>query len=93
MIILETVSTKVGRSKKAKIKTKLKKEVKGFEWPIDELKVFVEGNSKNANRGSLKNREVVDLNNDSNSIGNEDEEEIGSLFQSLKKMALKKINH
>ena len=91
-VLLAAVSSKIGRSKKEKTETKLKREVKGFEWPIDELKVLVEEDSRNANRGSWRNREAVDLNNDLDVIGDGDDgdEEIHSPFQRLE-TALKKF--
>ncbi|XWS55670.1 hypothetical protein CRYUN_Cryun09bG0021000 [Craigia yunnanensis] len=68
--------------RRRKTETKLKRDVKGFEWPVDEVKMFVEEDSRNANRGSWRNREAIDLNNDLDVIGDED---IGSPFQRLEK--------
>ncbi|XVF76629.1 hypothetical protein PTKIN_Ptkin13bG0281600 [Pterospermum kingtungense] len=92
-VLLAAASSKIGRSKNEKPETKVKREVKGFEWPADELKVFVEEDWRNANRGSWRNREAVDLNNDVDVIGDggDGDEEIGSPFQRLEKTALKKF--
>ncbi|XVE76358.1 hypothetical protein DITRI_Ditri12bG0165800 [Diplodiscus trichospermus] len=91
-ILLAVVSSKISRSKKEKTETKLKREVKGFEWPVNELKLFVE---EDWNRSSWRNRETVDIiNNDLDVIGDggDGDEEIGSPFQRLeKKTALKKF--
>ncbi|XVE96867.1 hypothetical protein REPUB_Repub02eG0260400 [Reevesia pubescens] len=92
-VLLAAVSAKIGGSKKTKTGTKLKREDKGFEWPVDELKVFVEDDdSRNADRGSRKNREAVDLNSNFDVIGDGDvgDEEIRSPFQRFEKTALKK---
>ncbi|XWS67054.1 hypothetical protein CRYUN_Cryun05aG0253600 [Craigia yunnanensis] len=91
-VLLAAVSSKIGRSKKEKTETKLKREIKGFEWPVDELKVLDEEDSRNANRGSRRNREAVDLNNDIDVIGDggDADEEIRCPFQSLE-TALKKF--
>ncbi|OMO97189.1 hypothetical protein COLO4_14815 [Corchorus olitorius] len=95
-VILAAVSSKIGRSKKAKTETKLKREVRGFEWPVDELKVFVEEDSTIASyraRSSRNSEAVVELNNDFDVIGDggDEGEEIGSPFQRLEEMALKKF--
>ncbi|KAK6231430.1 hypothetical protein SCA6_001503 [Theobroma cacao] len=90
-VLLAAVSSKIGHSKKAKAETGLKREVRGFEWPVDELKVFVEDDSRIANRASWRNREAVDLNNDFDAIGDggDENEEIASPFQRFEKTALK----
>ncbi|KAE8697878.1 hypothetical protein F3Y22_tig00110610pilonHSYRG00902 [Hibiscus syriacus] len=90
-ILLAALSSKIGRSKKAKLETKFKRDGYGFEWPVDELNVFAENDSSNSNRGSWRN-EAFDLNNDFDAIGDGDEN-IGSLFQRFEKKVLKKFQH
>ncbi|MBA0677476.1 hypothetical protein Goari_018882 [Gossypium aridum] len=90
-VILAGISSKISRSKKAKLETKFK----GFEWPVDELKVFVEEDSRNSNGGSWRNK-AIDLNDDFGVLrdGSDGDEEIGSPFQRVgKKTALKKFEH
>ncbi|PPD84167.1 hypothetical protein GOBAR_DD18904 [Gossypium barbadense] len=90
-VILAGISSKISRSKKAKLETNFK----GFEWPVDELKVFVEEDSRNSNGGSWRNK-AIDLNDDFDVLrdGSDGDEEIGSPFQRVgKKTALKKFEH
>ncbi|PPR80624.1 hypothetical protein GOBAR_AA40090 [Gossypium barbadense] len=90
-VILAAISSKISRSKKVKLETKFK----GFEWPVDELKVFVEEDSRNSNGGSWRNK-AIDLNDDFDVLrdGSDGDEEIGSPFQRVgKKTALKKFEH
>ncbi|KAK8649489.1 hypothetical protein V6N13_130218 [Hibiscus sabdariffa] len=73
-ILLAALSSKIGRSKKAKLETKFKREGLGnrFEWPVDELKVFVEKDSSDSNRGSWR-KEAFDLHNGFDVVGGGDE--------------------
>ncbi|MBA0760685.1 hypothetical protein Gotri_023413 [Gossypium trilobum] len=81
-VILAEISSKINRSKKAKLETKFK----GFEWPVDELKVFVEEDSRNYNGGSWRNK-AIDHNDDFDVLrdGSDGDEEIGSPFQRVGK--------
>ncbi|KAE8726463.1 hypothetical protein F3Y22_tig00006753pilonHSYRG00030 [Hibiscus syriacus] len=90
-ILLAALSSKIGRSKKAKLETMFKRDGLGFEWPVDELNLFAEEDSSNSNRGSRRN-EAFDLNYDFDVIGDGDEN-IRSSFQRFRKTALKKFEH
>jgi hypothetical protein len=73
-VLLSAASSKIGRAKKVRPEAKPKKVAKDFEWPVDELKLFV-ADSKSENRGNWGSGEVVDLKDDLDLIGDSGEGE------------------
>jgi len=88
-VLLSAVSSKIGRAKKVHPEAKPKKVAKDFEWPVDELKVFV-ADSKSENRGNWRSDEVVDLKDDLDLIGDSGEggEESCTPFRRFERTAL-----
>ncbi|XP_059428437.1 uncharacterized protein LOC132162188 [Corylus avellana] len=87
-VLLSTVSSKIGRAKKVRPEAKPKKVAKDFEWPVDELNVFM-ADSKSENRGNWRSDEVVDLKDDLDLIGDSGEgEESCTPFRRFERTAL-----
>lgn len=61
--LLSAVSSKIGRQKKDGEMKKLKREIQKFQWPVDELKVFV-NDSRMEKTMDWSSDEVVDLKDD-----------------------------
>ena len=61
--LLSVVSSKIGRQKKDVKMKKKKKEIEKFEWPVDELNVFV-ANSRMVKTVDWSSDEVIDLKDD-----------------------------
>lgn len=61
--LLSAVSSKIGRQKKDGEMKKLKREIQKFQWPVDELKVFV-NDSRMGKTMDWSRDEVVDLKDD-----------------------------
>lgn len=60
-VLLSAISSKISDrvKKNSETRTKSKREVENFEWPVDELQVFTEDS-----RTVKKRNEAVNLNND-----------------------------
>ncbi|GLT89587.1 hypothetical protein SLE2022_075650 [Rubroshorea leprosula] len=89
-VLLSAICAKIGRSNKDS-EMKMKRNVRDFEWPVDELKVFVD-DSRTENGAYCRNSEVVvDLNSDTDVIGDCGDGEIGTPFQHFEQTALKRF--
>ncbi|GLT38914.1 hypothetical protein SLA2020_131300 [Shorea laevis] len=88
-VLLSAICAKIGGSNKDS-EMKMKRNVRDFEWPVDELKVFVD-DSRTENRAYCRNSEVVDLNSDTDVIGDCGDGEIGTPFQHFEQTALKRF--
>ncbi|KAF5750947.1 hypothetical protein HS088_TW03G01287 [Tripterygium wilfordii] len=64
-VLLSAIYAKLGRVKKDEtMKAKLKRNVKDFEWPVDELKAFKEEHSRSETRSNLRTNRSVDISHD-----------------------------
>ncbi|KAF5476048.1 hypothetical protein F2P56_007791 [Juglans regia] len=60
--LISTISSKIGVVKKV-LETKPKKDTEDFEWPVDQLKVFV-ADSSSKNCANWRSNKAVDLGKD-----------------------------
>lgn len=91
-VLLSAISSKLSDrvKKNPETRTKSKREVKDFEWPVDELQVFMEDS-----RTETKSNEAVNLNHDLDLIvdgGETDgEDEFCTPFRRYELTALKRV--
>ncbi|CAK9174726.1 unnamed protein product [Ilex paraguariensis] len=95
-VLLSAMCSKIGGKRINSGEIKLQREFDRFEWPVDELKEFVEG-SRTEKRVKLERNEAVNLPDDLDFIGGTsyesgDEEVSCTPFRRFEKTAFKLLN-
>lgn len=89
-VLLAAICAKIGRSKEPEMKTKMKRRIGDFKWPVDELKVFMEDSSVE-NGSGCKAVDAVYLSSDADIAGGGGDGEICTPFQLFEQTALKQF--